>query len=159
MRISSSVEYGMRVMVHLARHRAKAPLSAEFLSTADNIPKDYVEQILWRLRQAGLVESRRGPAGGYALARAAEEIRVGDIVRAVEAVVFPDICERYTQGAQDCRHQVLCGIRPIWRRLGRLIEDYLDSVRLDQVAAEEESEVAAVLAKLPVESGSNRARS
>lgn len=142
MRISSSVEYGMRVMVQLARGRDRGPVSAETLSGAENVPKDYVEQILRRLRQAGLIASVRGPSGGYALSRPPKDIKVGDVIRALEHTVFEDVCERYAEGEQDCHHQGMCGLRPVWKRLGAMIEGFLDSVSLDQILEEEETVVA-----------------
>ena len=140
-RISSSVEYGMRLMVRLARSGGRAPTSAEVLSVSENIPKDYVDQILRRLRQAGLISSSRGPAGGYALSRATKEIRVGDVARALEHAVFETVCERYSEKDHDCRHQGMCGVRPLWRRLGTIVEGFLDGITLDQILKEEEAVV------------------
>lgn len=140
MRISSSVEYGMRVMVRLAQERGGTPVSAETLSTSENVPKDYVDQILRRLRQAGLVASVRGPAGGYALCREPKAISVGDVMRALEHDIFDDTCERYVEGDQDCRHQERCGLRPVWRRLEALIEGFLDGVTLDRILEGQETD-------------------
>lgn len=136
MRISSSVEYGMRVMVTLARQPEGGRLSAESLSESENIPKDYVDQILQRLRRSGLVLSVRGAAGGYTLAKEPTAIRVGDVVRALETRIFEEPCERYSGGEKDCHHQTGCGIRPVWEKLGRLVEEYFDGVTLDRLLEE-----------------------
>ena len=69
MRITSSTEYGTRLMVSLARAHAQEPVSADKLSQAENVPVDYVNQILLKLRRAGLVQSQRGQGGGYSLSR------------------------------------------------------------------------------------------
>lgn len=136
MRITSSVEYATRLMTALGREHAGAPVSAERLAAADNIPADYVSQLLVKLRRAGLVESRRGSAGGYALSRPPDEITLGHIVRAVDGEVFEDVCGKYEKGKKDCRHQDGCSISPVWRRLGAMVTQYFDSVTLAAILDE-----------------------
>lgn len=130
LRIGSSVEYGMRLMVRLAREPEGGTLSAERLSALENVPRDYVDQLLHRLRRAGLVESRRGAQGGYKLSARPAEIAVGRIVKAVDEGVFEGVCGRYAEGEQQCTHTGSCGIRPVWEKLGLMVEDYLDRVSL-----------------------------
>lgn len=130
MRITSSIEYATRLMVSLARCNAQAPLPAEKLAESENVPPDYVNQILLRLKRAGLVSSRRGSGGGYNLARPPAEITMGQVVRAVDGTIFEDVCGKYEGGSKDCRHQGNCGISPVWRRLGGLIEEYFDGITL-----------------------------
>lgn len=130
MRITSSIEYAARLMLTLAREHGKSYVSAERLSESDGIPSDYVSQILVKLRRAGIIRSRRGSAGGYALCRPPEQITLGQVVRAVDRDVFKDVCGKYDAGAKDCRHQERCSISPVWRRLGGVINDYLESVTL-----------------------------
>ena len=84
LKISSSVEYASRIMVHLASMDGKVPETAEKLAVSENIPRDYVDQILMRLRRSGLVVSRRGAHGGYLLARDASRISIGSVIRAVD---------------------------------------------------------------------------
>ncbi|MEK9146172.1 MAG: Rrf2 family transcriptional regulator, partial [Elusimicrobiota bacterium] len=98
MRIASSVEYATRVMLMLASLEPSATLSAEKISAAENIPRDYMDQILARLRRSSLVLSRRGAQGGYCLAKAPSAITMGMIVRAVDETVFEQVCDRYAQG-------------------------------------------------------------
>jgi Rrf2 family protein len=136
MRITSSIEYAARLMTTLARAHGSAPLPAERLAEADNVPADYVSQILLKLRRAGLVASHRGSAGGYALSRPPAEITLAHIVRAVDGDVFEDVCGKYDGGAKDCRHQGGCSISPTWRRLGALVTQYFEGVTLAQILAE-----------------------
>jgi Rrf2 family protein len=136
MRITSSVEYATRLMTALAREHAGAPVSAEKLASADNIPPDYVSQLLVKLRRAGLVESRRGSTGGYALSKPPADIKLGDIVRAVDGEVFEDVCGKYEKGSKDCRHQGDCSISPVWKRLGALVTQYFDTVTLGDILEE-----------------------
>ena len=130
MRITSSIEYATRLMVTLAESHGKAPVPAERLADADNVPADYVSQILVKLRRAGLVASHRGSAGGYSLSRPPSEITIEQVVRAVDGAVFEEVCERYHEGTKDCRHQGACAISPIWTKLGVLVTRYFESVTL-----------------------------
>ncbi|MBI3289734.1 MAG: Rrf2 family transcriptional regulator [Elusimicrobia bacterium] len=133
MRITSSIEYATRLMVTLACEHGRSPVPAERLAEADNVPADYVSQILVKLRRAGLVTSHRGSAGGYVLARKPGEISLAEVVRAVDGAVFEEVCGRYEEGSKDCRHQGQCAISPVWNRLGELITGYFEGVTLASI--------------------------
>ncbi len=130
MRITSSIEYATRLMVTLASEHGNAPVPAERLAESDNVPADYVSQILVKLRRAGLVTSHRGSAGGYALSKPPAEITLAQVVLAVDGAVFEDVCERFDAGSKDCRHQGQCSISPVWNKLGALVTGYFESVTL-----------------------------
>lgn len=148
MRITSSIEYATRLMTTLARAYGTAPLPAERLSESDNVPSDYVSQILVKLRRAGLVVSHRGSAGGYALSRPPAEITLGAVVRAVDGDVFEDVCGKYDAGAKDCRHQGGCTISAVWQKLGGLVTQYFESVTLAAILADKPADCGAVPAWL-----------
>lgn len=137
LKISSSVEYGSRIIVHLAAQKADDPITAEDLSESENIPRDYVDQLLMRLRRADIVVSRRGARGGYLLAKPAKDISVGSVMRAVDDGVFESICEKYSDGDQVCAHTDECGIRPVWQRLASLVEEFLDQVSITELQESE----------------------
>lgn len=136
MRITSSVEYATRLMTALAREHGGAPASAEKLAASDNIPVDYVSQLLVKLRRAGLIESRRGSTGGYVLSKPPSDITLGDVVRAVDGEVFEDVCGKYQKGTKDCRHQGDCSISPVWKKLGVLVTQYFEGVTLGDILEE-----------------------
>lgn len=133
LKIPSSIEYATRIMVYLAARTEEGPLSAERLASDENIPRDYVNQLLLRLRRAGLVESRRGAQGGYLLAKPAAETTIGQIVRAVDEGGFQNACERYSTGDQQCTHTDGCGIRPVWQRISFMVEGFLDGLKLSEL--------------------------
>lgn len=138
MRISSSVDYATRVMVRLSKAGEGETLSAERLFEAEGIPRDFVDQLLLKLRRAGLVQSRRGAQGGYALARPASEISLGMVVRAVEGEVVGVVCDRFASRNKECPHADCgCGIRPVWRRLAALVEGFLEGVSIADAARAE----------------------
>lgn len=136
MRLSASVEYAARVLVQLGRLRPSESLSAEKLSASENIPRAYVDQIVQRLRRAGLVASHRGAHGGYVLSRPPEAVTLGMLVRAVDGGIFEDVCERYAEGDHQCSHLGGCNIRPVWLRLGRVVEGFLDGVTVRDLLEE-----------------------
>ena len=139
MRITTWAEYGLIVSVHLARHGAVRPQPAREIAEQEGLPPDYVEQILLKLRRAGLVKSLRGAKGGYLLARAPERLTVRDVVEAAESRTFEVNCEAYPINAQRCRSARGCTIRPLWRALQQRIDDFLESVSLADLLGDEDA--------------------
>jgi Rrf2 family protein len=84
MRISAKADYAVRAVVELAAAEGDKPIKAERLATAQDIPLNFLENILGELRHAGVVRSHRGAEGGFRLAKAPEEVTVADVIRAVE---------------------------------------------------------------------------
>src|SRR5919204_2094585 len=97
MMFSTRAEYGVRVMVELARRNDDDPVSLTDIAAADELPLAYLEHLVARLRKAGLVESRRGARGGYRLARPAPDITMAEVVDALEGSIAPIEC--ITEGA------------------------------------------------------------
>jgi Rrf2 family protein len=83
-RVSAKTDYALRAVVELAAADNGAPVKGERLATSQGIPLRFLENILLQLRHAGLIESRRGADGGYRLARAADEIALADVIRAID---------------------------------------------------------------------------
>lgn len=139
MRITTWGEYGLIVSLHLARRAGEGPVAARELSEQERLPPDYVEQILLRLRRAGLIESVRGAKGGYALARDPGSVTVKDVVEASEHVTFEVNCDLHPVDAERCSPGNACSIRPVWRMLERRINDLLAGISLaDLLHAEPE---------------------
>lgn len=130
MRITTWAEYGVICALHLARRTEDGPVTGRDVAARERLPGDYVEQILLRLRRAGIVQSTRGAKGGYALARAADDITVREIITAAELVTFDLHCETHPLDSERCAQSCDCSIRPVWMMLQRRIDEVLDSVRL-----------------------------
>src|ERR1700716_591967 len=92
MMFSTRAEYGVRVMVELARRGGDEPVSLAAVADGDGLPPALLEHLAARLRKAGLVESRRGARGGYMLARPAKEITMAEVVEALEGSIAPIEC-------------------------------------------------------------------
>ena len=137
MRITTLAEYGVICALHLARRTDEGPITGRELAELERLPADYVEQILLRLRRAGIVRSTRGAHGGYALARDAEQISIRDVMEASETTTFDLHCVSHPVGEERCSSSQTCSIRPVWLLLQRKIDDVLESVRLSDLLAEE----------------------
>src|ERR1700760_2047719 len=92
MMFSTRAEYGVRVMVDLARRGGADPVPLGGIADGEGLPLAYLEHLVARLRRAGLVESRRGARGGYLLARPADEITMAEVVEALEGSIAPIEC-------------------------------------------------------------------
>ena len=137
MRITTLAEYGVICALHLAKRAAEGPITGREIADVERLPPDYVEQILLRLRRAGLVRSTRGARGGYALARAAAEISIRNVIEASEMATFELHCVSHPVEEERCSASHNCSIRPVWVLLQRKIDDVLDGVRLADLLAEE----------------------
>jgi Rrf2 family transcriptional regulator, cysteine metabolism repressor len=133
MRFSAKGEYGVRVMVDLARHFGAGPVSLTEIAGHEGMPLAYLEQIVADLRGAGLVTARRGRRGGYSLTRPPAEITMGQIVQLLEGGISPMICIPADPASDDraiCVHQGYCTTRVLWLRVRDSIVEVLESTTL-----------------------------
>ncbi|NLG85052.1 MAG: Rrf2 family transcriptional regulator [Firmicutes bacterium] len=137
MRVSTRGQYGLRAMLELALHYAEGPMTLRRVAARQAISESYLEQLLGTLRRAGLVVSVRGVQGGYRLARPPEEIRVGEIIRAVEGPIAPTECV-VEGGEPECWRAPHCVSRLLWEKLRDSMLAVLDSTTLADLCAEAE---------------------
>ena len=158
MRITTLAEYGVICALHLARRVDDGPITGREIAETEQLPADYVEQILLRLRRAGIIRSTRGAHGGYALAKDAAEISIRDVIAASETTTFDLHCVSHPVGEERCSSSHNCSIRPVWMLLQRKIDDVLDGVRLaDLLSEESEVRVRVGLSDGPMEHADGRA--
>lgn len=132
-RITTLAEYGVICALHLAKRVGEGPVTGRDIAERERLPADYVEQILIRLRRAGLVKSTRGAHGGYALAKAPLEISVRDVIAASELQTFDLHCVSHPVEEERCSASHSCSIRPVWLLLQQKIDSVLDGVRLSDL--------------------------
>lgn len=139
MRITQWGEYGVHFAVHLARREREGtiPVGAAEIAAEQGTAVEYAQQILQRLRRGAIVESVRGPLGGYKLARPATEITLLDILIAAEGDSFEVICESKPIDAERCAVGHRCTLRPIWFDLRTHINTFLRSRTLHALAFED----------------------
>lgn len=131
MMISTKGRYALRLMVDIASRPEGMPVSLKEVATRQNISMKYLEQIVNRLCRAGLLESIRGPHGGYLLTRRLEDYTVGDILRVTEGSLAPVAC--LTGEFNECPRSDGCPTLPFWTGLRDVINQYVDSVTLKQL--------------------------
>jgi Rrf2 family protein len=122
-------------MVALAKHAGDRPVSIGVISKESAVPYAYLEQLIVPLRKAGLVSSKRGAHGGYTLSRAAHEIRVGEVYRAMEGPVAPMDCVSENVEDQTCPLIPGCQTRPVWVKVRDSIIEAIDSITLADLIA------------------------
>lgn len=137
MRITTWAEYGLICALHLARRASLGPVTGRDIAASEKLPGDYVEQILLRMRRAGIVNSTRGARGGYALANPPQNISVRAIIQASELSTFDLHCVSHPVDAERCSDAGNCSIRPVWLLLQQRIDDVLESVKLSDLLSDE----------------------
>ena len=135
MKLSTKGRYGLRAMVDLADHCENAPVSISAISTRQGLSVTYLEQLLAKLRKAGLVQSVRGAQGGYVLAKKADEISVGDILRALEGNLDPVDCAGLP-GASGCEESGGCVTKYVWQKINESINQTVDGINLEELIRE-----------------------
>ena len=122
MMFSTKAEYGVRVMVELARRSGGEPIPLAEIAAHDGLPLAYLEHLVARLRKAGLVDSRRGSRGGYLLARPAAQITMAEVVEALEGSIAPIECiSESADGSIVCARESssdhVCPTKLLWTRV------------------------------------------
>jgi Rrf2 family transcriptional regulator, cysteine metabolism repressor len=133
MKISSRCEYGLRAMVYLAARYGTVPVPLTEMARAEEMPAAFLERILARLREGGLVATTRGAGGGYRLAREASAISVGDVVTAIEGPLTLIGC---VPDDKACERADGCASRRVWRLLDEAICEALDGISLEDLVSE-----------------------
>ena len=148
MMFSTKAEYGVRVMVELARRAGEEPVPLAEIASQDGLPLAYLEHLVARLRRAGLVDSRRGSRGGYMLARASTEITMAEVVEALEGSIAPIEC--ISEGADGhlvCTRETetdhVCPTKLLWTRVRGSVVRTLEETRLSDLVQEKPKTVAA----------------
>jgi Rrf2 family cysteine metabolism transcriptional repressor len=136
LRVSTKGEYGVRIMVDLARHYGERPRSLTDISQVETLPLAYLEQLIKLLRESDppLVTSTRGAHGGYKLTRSPEQISMGEIVRVLEGPIAPMICATEGEMSQVCNFLDSCRTKYLWVRVRDAVAQTLDSITLAELA-------------------------
>lgn len=142
MRLSTKAQYAVRAMVDLALYSDGRPITLREIAEREGIPLSYLEQLFLRLKGVRLVQSVRGPGGGYLLAGDGSEITVAEIVAGVEEQLNPVAC--LDSGTAECPRMPTCVTYSVWKGLGERIHSFLDSIRLADLVADARQRQAAI---------------
>lgn len=155
MKISAIEEYGLRCLLRVVAHSEEDPVPAQSIADLEGMSVPYTQKILRVLSKGDLVESKRGAHGGYYIARPAEEISVGDVMRALGGFIeVEDLCERHTGELKVCSNASCCTIRPVWSHISEFVMETMDRIPL-KVLTEDEHAVRRHLAGLTEPQGAS----
>ncbi len=126
MKLTTKGRYAVTAMLDLALHYQREPINLADISSRQGISLSYLEQLFSRLRKQGLVESARGPGGGYMLARTAANITIADVIHAVDESVDATKCG----GQKNCHGEDRCLTHDLWEDLSQQISGFLSGITL-----------------------------
>ena len=133
MRLTTRGRFAVTALLDLAMQRSKGPVKLAEISKRQQISLSYLEQLFTKLRQRELVDSVRGPGGGYCLAKEMEHVSVADIILAVDEPIDSTQC-----GAKEnCHNDNKCITHDLWKNLNALIFNHLGSINLKQLVDEQ----------------------
>jgi Rrf2 family iron-sulfur cluster assembly transcriptional regulator len=144
MRITTKGRYGLRAVINLARCNHSRPVSIGSIAAQENVSSEFLEQIFFKLKKAGLIKSIRGPGGGFALNRTLGEISVQDILEAVGETRGLTPCT--IRGGTTCEKTDPCPAHDIWTGLQKTMDDYLMNVTLKDILSKNGKRSVAKLA-------------
>ena len=129
MRLSTKGRYGLRAVVDLAVHATESAVSISSIAKRQGLSESYLEQLIAKLKKAGIVTSIRGTNGGYQLAKPPQEISVGDILRALEG----RLCVVECPENHECDNYDSCVTKYVWKRINDSINKVVDTMTLEEV--------------------------
>lgn len=134
MKISTRGRYGLRALIDLAVHSETESVSISSIAQRQGLSEAYLEQLMAKLKKAGLVQSTRGAQGGYQLAKEAEQISAGDVLRALEGNLDAVQCSGLSE--EGCEGASLCVSKYVWQKINESIARTVDEIKLDTLVKE-----------------------
>jgi len=138
MRLTTKGRFAVTAMIDLGLRNQHGPVTLAAISQRQRISLSYLEQLFGKLRRHALVESTRGPGGGYTLGRAAADISVADIIYAVDEPLDATQC----RGKENCDNDQRCMTHDLWANLNRVMVDFLDSVSLHDLVEQQKQRMS-----------------
>jgi len=140
MRLTTKGRFAVTAMLDLAMHSAGGPVALAGISARQKISLSYLEQLFGKLRRNAIVESVRGPGGGYCLAREATQVTVADIILAVEESIDSTQCG----GRENCLDDKRCMTHELWENLNDTVFAYLSSIKLSTLVEDQKVRLISV---------------
>ncbi len=141
MRLTTKGRFAVTAMLDLALHGSGGPVTLAGISGRQKISLSYLEQLFGKLRRRELVESVRGPGGGYHLARDASQVSVADIIRAVEEPLDSTQCG----GRENCHDSHRCMTHDLWEELNTKVHGFLEGVKLSHLVEKQHTKPVSVV--------------
>ena len=134
MKVSTKGDYGVRALVELAHHYGQGPVQSAEIAARQEVPEPYLDQLLTTLRRAGFIRSVRGPQGGHALIREPHEVRLSEVMLALEGSLAPLAC---VDDPDACTKEGGCVQREVWERVRDATVEILEHVSIGDLADKE----------------------
>ena len=134
MKVSTKGDYGVRALVELAHHFGEGPVQSAEIAARQDVPEPYLDQLLTTLRRAGFIRSVRGPQGGHALIREPHDVRLSEVMLALEGSLAPLAC---VDDPDACTKEGGCVQREVWERVRDATREILDTVSIGDLADKE----------------------
>src|ERR1700691_439180 len=149
--LTAKGKYGLKALAHLETLQPGETTQAMDIAEAHNIPKKFLDAILGDLRNAGFVFSKKGPGGGYMLARAPADITVGHVIRTIDGPLAPIACASHTayQPCRDCKSVKACTVRLMMSKVRDAMSEVLDRLTIADMAAMGDGSNGALLKRRP----------
>ncbi len=133
MKLSTRGEYASRAMLELSLHYKGPPLHIRDISAAQDIPPRFLEQILLSLKRNGYLRSKKGPRGGYYLAKPPSEINVAEVIRVMDGPLAPIDCVSVT-AHEFCPRENFCGLKWLWKEVRDSVANILENTSFEDLA-------------------------
>ena len=140
MKVSMKGDYGVRALVELAHRYGEGQVQSATIANAQSIPEPYLDQLLTTLRRAGFIRSVRGPQGGHSLIRDPHDLRLSEVVAALEGSLAPIACLDDPEG---CPKTSNCSLRSVWQEIEAATMRVLDNITIADLAERDRTTAAA----------------
>ncbi len=139
--LSKRAKYAIHALVHLARNEAKEPVHIAQIAESERIPRKFLEAILLDLRNAGILNSRKGRGGGYYLLRRPEEVNMAEVIRIYDGAIalIPCVAHKYYERCEECIDEATCGIHDVFREVRERTVEILKKSTLADIVDREKS--------------------
>jgi Rrf2 family transcriptional regulator, iron-sulfur cluster assembly transcription factor len=149
MKITAQEEFGLRVLIRIAKCETEDGMSIPQLSKAEGLSSHYVAKLARTLRMAGFINSTPGLKGGYVLAKPSEEIKIKYVLQALGGVLYDkDFCGQHTGTVNLCTNSVDCSARSLWQMIQFTVDQLLDKITLYDMANPRKKESAEFLRRV-----------
>ncbi len=134
MKVSTKGDYGVRALVELAHHYGEGPVQSATIASRQEVPEPYLDQLLTTLRRAGFIRSVRGPQGGHALIREPDDVKLSEVMVALEGSLAPSAC---VDDPESCTKSGGCVQRGVWEQVRDATQAILENVSIGDLAEKE----------------------
>lgn len=136
MKLSTKGRYGLRAVLDIALNSDEEAVALSTIAERQSISISYLEQLIAKLKKAGIVSSTRGAKGGYILAKDPSQISVGEVLRALEGNLDPVDCAEIVGGKSSCHASDICVTKYVWKRISDSINNAVDTLMLSELVEE-----------------------